>query len=218
VPIRPRDDRDPSEIRAEKQAFFEAIQRAQADGTAPPEPPPSLRGGRVLLPGGVTLPSEFGDSFDDPDRGLRIEVDCEVEGTTPVCVALSAWRLDGSPLRRADLRDLPLEKYAAEAAEIHSFVMPPGTPIGMHVAEIHAPGRDPSFRRRHTVTDNDLRRVAAAYRAALERGDPPTVAVADDFVVSRASGGRLVRRARERGFLGPALKRKAGEAKKEKDA
>jgi hypothetical protein len=209
VPIRPRDDRDPSEILAEKQAFFDAIQRGER-----PEPPPSLRGARVLLPGGVTLPATFGDSFPDPDRGLQIEVDCAVEGTTPVCTALAVWRLDGTPLRQADLNDLPLEKYAAEAAETHAFQMPPGTPIGMHVAERHAPGRDPSFRRRSRVTDNDLRGAAAVYRAAYKSGDAPTAAVADELQVSRATAGRLIRRARDRGFLGPATPRKAGEADK----
>ncbi|MDQ6854728.1 MAG: DUF6214 family protein, partial [Actinomycetota bacterium] len=169
-------------------------------------------------PGGVTLPAKFGDSFPDPDRGLHVEVDCVVEDTTPVCTAVSVWRLDGSPLRPDDLNSLPLEKYADAAAETHSFQMPPGTPIGMHVAEIHAPGRDPSFQRRHTVTDNDLRRVAATYRAALETGNPPTAAVEDEFQVSRATAGRLVRRARDRGFLGAATPRKAGEADKEQDS
>jgi hypothetical protein len=82
---------------------------------------------------------------------------------------------------------------------------------------IVAPARDQSFRRRRTITDNDLRKAAAAYRAAHANGDPPARAVEDEFRVSRATAGRLIKRARDRGFLGPAISRKAGEADKQEE-
>jgi hypothetical protein len=209
MPIRPRPNRE--QAFKEKQAWIEAKKRGEN-----PEPPLSLlEESRVYLGEGLTLPATFGDAFDDSDRGLHVEVECNVVDAKPVCAALTVWRLDGNPLRPADLQHLPLEKYADEAAEGNTYQMPPGTPIGRHVAEIHAPERDPSFRRRSAITDNDLRRAAAVYRAALANGIHPTAEVARTFEVSRATAGRLIRRARDREFLGPATPRKAGEAGKE---
>jgi hypothetical protein len=221
--IRPGDDRDPREIAAEKQAFFEAIQKAQAEGTALPEPPPSLRGRRVLLDDNMTLPSVFGRSFDVTDRGLHVEVECEVVNGKPACVAMRLWALDGSPLRPTDLEGHPLDEYANQAADGNYWRMPPGSPIAIHGAERDptarfTPADDQSFKRRHRATDIELRQVAAVYRAALERGDPPTRAVRVQFEVSRATAGRLIRGARDREFLGPAINRKAGEADKEEKA
>lgn len=69
-------------------------------------------------------------------------------------------------------------------------------------------------RRGSPLSDDHLRRVADLYRAALERGDPPTQTIADEFPVplARSTAAKWVMKARERGFLGPAMQGKAGEA------
>jgi hypothetical protein len=72
-------------------------------------------------------------------------------------------------------------------------------------------------RRGSPVTDEHLRRVAALYRAALERGDPPTQTVGDEMHAGRSTAARWVAKARERGLLGEALPGKAGEREKEQE-
>jgi hypothetical protein len=54
--------------------------------------------------------------------------------------------------------------------------------------------------------------VAELYPTAVAHGDPPDEAIARAMHASRSSAARWVRMARERGFLGPALKGRAGEA------
>jgi hypothetical protein len=66
-------------------------------------------------------------------------------------------------------------------------------------------------RRGQPVTDDELRSAAHLYRKALAEGKPPTGAVAEGLFLSRATAGRRVAMARERGFLGKALPRAAGE-------
>lgn len=63
------------------------------------------------------------------------------------------------------------------------------------------------------LNDQHLRDVAERYRAALEHGDPPTQTIADQYPVpvARSTVAKWVMKARERGFLGPALRGKAGE-------
>jgi Family of unknown function (DUF6214) len=215
MPPSPRDP-DPREVIKEKQAFLEALQRGEN-----PEIPPSLQEpSRVHIGGGVFLPMRFGDEFPDPTRGLQVDVECTVVNGKPVCTSVKVWRLDGAPLEDADLAGLPLDVYADEAAAKYTWQMPIGSPIARHVAEpddpeVHAPARDLSFKHRRYVTDNELRRVAAVYRSAHAAGAAPAKAVMGELEVSRATAGRLIRRARDRGFLGPATPRKAGEADKE---
>ena len=58
---------------------------------------------------------------------------------------------------------------------------------------------------RRRLTDDDLRRVAAVYRAALADGEAPTAAVHRELRLrSRGQAARWVKRAREEGHLGPA--------------
>jgi hypothetical protein len=67
-------------------------------------------------------------------------------------------------------------------------------------------------RRGSPVTDETLREVARHYRQAAEHGEPPSLGVAAAMNVSRSTAARWVKRARERGLLGPALRGRAGEA------
>lgn len=67
-------------------------------------------------------------------------------------------------------------------------------------------------RRGSLLTDENLRQVAELYRAAIKRGDPPTQMVAEAMHVARSTAARWVGKARERGFLGPSMRGRAGEA------
>jgi hypothetical protein len=62
---------------------------------------------------------------------------------------------------------------------------------------------------RRKVTDDVLRDVAEVYRREI--GKNPTEAVADHLGVAMRTAGLYVRRARDAGFLGEALRGKAGE-------
>jgi hypothetical protein len=63
------------------------------------------------------------------------------------------------------------------------------------------------YRRR--VPDDDLRRVADAYRRAIASGFHPTAAVEEELRLrSRAQAGRWVMKARNAGHLGPAPSRR----------
>jgi hypothetical protein len=66
--------------------------------------------------------------------------------------------------------------------------------------------------RRRTLTRDLLRQVAEVYRQAHAAGDPPTVAVAEQFKVSHRTATRWVGEARKAKELGPALGRQPGEA------
>jgi hypothetical protein len=67
-------------------------------------------------------------------------------------------------------------------------------------------------RRRRVVTAQHLAEVAGIYRAAVIRGEPPTVAVAERFTVSHSTAARWVGLARDAGTLGPAHGKRPGEA------
>jgi hypothetical protein len=68
-------------------------------------------------------------------------------------------------------------------------------------------------RRGSPISDDTLQKVATVYRAAAGRGDPPSLTVAETMGVSRSTAARWVARAREQGFLGQALRGRAGEAR-----
>jgi hypothetical protein len=63
--------------------------------------------------------------------------------------------------------------------------------------------------RKVKITDALLREVADVYRANVS--NKPTEAVAEHFDKGHRTAALYVKRARERGFLGPAIKGKAGE-------
>lgn len=71
--------------------------------------------------------------------------------------------------------------------------------------------------RRHSLRstglsdDEKLAHVAATYRFGALVGQSPTQFVAEELGMSRAAAGRWISRAREEGYLGPAIGTKAGE-------
>lgn len=177
-----------------------------------PKPEPDATA--VYIGNGMFLSRRFGAEFDDSERGLHVGFEGLIVDGKPACMSLTLWRLDGEPLTRDDLRNVSLGEYVAQAAAEQAFVLREGESI-----ESLAPAQSGDFaavreqlpRQRRRVTENDLRRVAATYRAAHRAGLPPTQAVMEGEHVSRAQAGRLVKRARGAGFLGPAAPRKSGE-------
>lgn len=67
-------------------------------------------------------------------------------------------------------------------------------------------------RRGSPLTDENLTEVAELYREAVKRGDPPTKVICRTWHVERSTASRWVAAARDRGFLGPAKRGRAGEA------
>jgi hypothetical protein len=55
--------------------------------------------------------------------------------------------------------------------------------------------------KRYPVTEARLKKAALLYSDAEARGDPPTKHVATSMTVSRATASRLIREARNRGYL-----------------
>jgi len=71
-------------------------------------------------------------------------------------------------------------------------------------------------RRGRRGMDKDFYRgIAEEYRGLLERGERPTTGIARAHGVGRSTASRWVRDARDRGLLGEALPRRAGEQPKE---
>jgi hypothetical protein len=66
-------------------------------------------------------------------------------------------------------------------------------------------------RRRHFLTQERLREVAATYRAAVEAGEAPTKAVAEKWGVPHSTASKWVQRARKEGVLGTARGTRPGE-------
>jgi hypothetical protein len=67
-------------------------------------------------------------------------------------------------------------------------------------------------------TDLTLSLVASIYRLAYVTDDPPAKTVHGLMGIPRSTAGRWIMAARQKGFLGPAEPRKAGEAETTKEA
>ena len=150
-------------------------------------------------------------------------------------------RAGGSPVTGTELRGVPVADYVRRAAdELLRELVPttdPAAPVmwpdpawgslpvnsepfdSDHAAvrvggltltkEYRASSRAP--RKRGPITDERLRQVADIYRAACFATGAPTNAVRDQLGVPRATAGRWVSLARQRGFLGATQPGVAGE-------
>jgi hypothetical protein len=189
--------------------------------------------------GGLRVPETFTASFEQERLRVRIEIVIEDEG--PECVAISRLHHDDPPLRserRFPLRamvnaavraaafeivEVPIEQVRSlqEDARLVLHRNSPLVPDRHGNVRLYAPAFDegesggerqdvPKPRRPHT--DDDWRRVAELYRRAVAGGSPPSQTIAAQFGVTAATARKWVQGARERGFLRPALGRRAGEA------
>lgn len=141
------------------------------------------------------------------------------------CVRLKLDAPPGGYLLTQTLRDIPLARLIEEAllmsaVELDADGGPVGEPIGSRVTSVSEARRLHKqierehrrrlrgTRRKGRVTDKDLEEVARVYRANGQTGNP-TAAVHAHFretgrPVSRATAGRWVGMARDRGYLGQA--------------
>lgn len=148
---------------------------------------------------------------------LDLEIDVGDRGETR-CRRVDVRAPDGGDVTGETLRRIPLAHLAGVVLATAAWKVTGPTTMQTGMArservefyERHARGaRRP--RQGTPIADDTLRQVAGLYRAAYERGDPPTQTVADEMHVARSTAARWVTRARERELLGPALRGRAGE-------
>jgi hypothetical protein len=171
----------------------------------------------VPLRGGYAVPRRF--TAESATIALEIEVDSD---GTRHCRA-AAVRATGDEDVTSETLRIPLARLmkqaVAGASRYYASMEPGGEPV-FHVF-LRGP-RDAEFydeytrdarrpRRGSPLNDEHLRQVTELYRAALERGDPPTQTVADEMHAARSTAARWVAKARERGLLGASVRGKAGE-------
>lgn len=174
---------------------------------------------------GWEIPAGFEYSGTGPvfDWAIWIQV---VEGKAE-CLAVTCWAAGRAAITAEAYRKLPLGRLVHDGVLLASR---PADEIPKRhvlwgsraeaeaeraaVAETHR-RRKRSPRERKPISDEKLQDVARIYREELS-GGAPTKAVAKRLHYSRASAGRLVALARERGFLGDPLgPRRAGEESKD---
>jgi hypothetical protein len=175
----------------------------------------------VPLGEGRYVPQTFGATLSQ--AGYWADLTIEIRDREAVCTRLSVLRSDGGPIQKEDLRALPLRDWinAAVASQTMSRPMvvdedPTGYETNPVVKTVVSPQEIASMTAglqagKKRITDDDLQEVARVYREAVATGEPPTVAVARHMKRSRSTAGRLVMQARQRGFLGRARARMAGE-------
>jgi hypothetical protein len=178
---------------------------------------------------GFRVPQMFTAGFLDERFRILIEVVLEDEG--PECVAISKLDYHAPPLtseRRFPLRAMV---NAALRAAAHELVRVPVEQVDPqrenprlvpdetgHV-EVHAPAFDErgeeraGARVRGAEGQQKLERVAALYRRAVASGSAPSPAIAEAFGITQPTARKWVQRARESGFLGGSVGRRAGESR-----
>lgn len=119
-------------------------------------------------------------------------------------------RKGAPPITTEALRAVPVAQIVRDGLHDNFRSMMEG--VGLRPAQ-NPPGTLAEAVR--TGTDEGLQLVAAIYRLAYAFGYSPTAGLAEAFRTSRATAGRWIAAARERGFLGPAVGTKAGEAQNE---
>jgi hypothetical protein len=173
----------------------------------------------VTLPGDFAVPRRFTASGET----VSLDVEVDTDGTV-ACRAIEIRAADGEAVTGEALRRLPVAKLTrqavAGAARLYQPIADGGPPIfrlSGQPARVHADfynsytqdARRP--RRGSPLTREHLAQVAELYRAALQRGDPPTRTIATELHAARSTAARWVALAREQGLLGASLPGQAGE-------
>ena len=173
----------------------------------------------------IALPAVFTARFtDDPDGGPELQLTFAVRSRTPECVEVLVTPAgEGQEVRTSHLTGIRVEDLMERAIVELRVVRGHGDrdPVtGMYDFYDPRPGeaeiaatRAARAARKVKITDELLREVAAIYRANVDH--KPLEAVAARFDRAHRTAALYVARARERGFLSPALKGKAGERHEE---
>jgi Helix-turn-helix domain len=179
--------------------------------------------------GGMRVPEVFTASFPE-ELAVRIEIVLEEE--RPECIALSRLNDDAPPLsseRRFPLRgmvDAAVRGAAFELVEVPIDEVDPQrenerlVPDEHGLVRVYAPAFTKAGGKARRVAQKpaaepvpDLSRVAELYRRAVSAGMAPSREIAGEYGITPATARKWVQRARERGFLAPAVGRRAGEAR-----
>jgi helix-turn-helix protein len=180
--------------------------------------------------GGLRVPEMFTASFPAKDLAVRIEIVLEEE--RPECIALSRLNDDAPPLsseRRFPVRgmvDAAVRGAAFELVEVPIDEVDPRrenerlVPDENGLVRVYAPAFSTAGTKARGLARKpaaepvpDLSRVAELYRRAVAAGMAPSREIAGEYGITPATARKWVQRARERGFLAPALGRRAGEAR-----
>jgi Helix-turn-helix domain len=174
------------------------------------------------------VPETFTAGFSAERFRILIEIVLEENG--PECVAVSRLDYDAPPLtseRRFPLRAMVNAAVRAAAFELVDAPIedvdpkrenPRLVPDERGHVQVYAPAFGDRDEKRRAApsgrvgSEADLNRVAALYRRAAASGSAPSSAIAGEFGITPATARKWVQRARARGFLGPALGRRVGEA------
>ena len=124
-----------------------------------------------------------------------ITLDLELHDDRYVCVTIHAD--DG--LTGEMLRQIPVAEIVRRAVSDSLDQLKPSRDGGFSI--VLGAARPPKPTGRTGPSDDLLRHVAFVYRVALLAGDAPTEAVAKEVGIPRATAGRWIASAREKGFL-----------------
>jgi hypothetical protein len=174
----------------------------------------------------VPLPDDFmvPRRFLAETETLLLDIEVDSSGAAR-CLGLQVRGRDGEAITAESLRAIPVARLTRQAVAgaarrytpleevgepVFRLVSTPPEAAAAFYERYVKEGRRP--RRGSPITDDNLREVARIYREAVKRDDPPTKTVGDTMHTARSTAARWVTAARERGFLGPALRGKGGEA------
>lgn len=180
----------------------------------------------VDLSNGLQVPERLKAEVTDIGIPAVIEIEVAVRDGVVVCDRIALRSVEGGPpITREMLRDVPIASLAtalmANRSLISDFSHSAWGDIDKtRVFAVHgdsAPDEVQDWvrtqtapRRRHRITDEFLREVAAVYRRNID-GGAPTQAVAKEKSVSHSTAARYVAQARQRGLLGQTKAGSAGE-------
>jgi hypothetical protein len=170
--------------------------------------------GDVVVPMAMqAVITQASDDETDPLPVVTVTLDVEVVDRVPLCTRFQVEGSPAHPVTKRLLGQMSPEQWAGAVVALCAVTTPPDSPTFQSVIDdmvdgevrmLHIPllvdpeaGQDAveQVRRRRTVTPTRLAQVAAAY----QRGG--AAAVARESHISRAQAFRLVRQARDAGYL-----------------
>lgn len=175
----------------------------------------SPTGKGVLRPDGTALAERWAATWTVGELEVELEMGADDQGR-PICRELRARAEDGPSVTSSALRQIPVGRLVSETAALPLVHMSAerlpgggwklGPPSPEDRKRLRAPRRS-----RSRGTGDMLSQVADLYRQAVRDSYAPTEWVARELVVSRATASRWIRQARDGGFLGKAMRGRAGE-------
>jgi hypothetical protein len=173
--------------------------------------------GELESVGQLGLPARFTLHLrDDDDGGPDIDATWQIRGGVPECVDVHITATEpGHEVRVTGLRGVRIEDLLDFAIKwmLSQQRMGRDAPTWFSFAEgsrqAVAQVQAARAARKIKITDEFLAEVAEVYRA--NASDRPTQKVAEHFDKGHSAAALYIQRARKRGFLGPAIKGKAGE-------